>query len=195
MHSTPIRHLRRSINQIINDLPPAVHIQKMEELRQLSSHSCRPLASQPINEDSNYNCHAYSLGIHENRAVLFFKRDIFRGSMEQGWFNFSSVAEKCLTPISSSDVQSGDVVFYLKQQTSNVKRMNVIHSGRVKENNLIISKWGINSHIWEHPLEEVPAIYEDTNGDISAAYFQIRPSDLKHYLIHWENQLRSYSHW
>lgn len=126
----------------------------------------------------------------ENKERVFSNygfRNPEKYKWEWHWGSFYGVAYHFLEQVNANEIQNGDVVFYLAESVDDIKKMVVIHAGKVVDGK-IISKWGrgkdgSSTNVWSHDVEHVPDSYEDKNGDITVVYFRPNLEEIAAYFL------------
>lgn len=108
------------------------------------------IIKNPPEEDGNYNCFIYVLGLHNDREIIketkgFIYSNFFQTLIDKGELKLISAP------------QSGDIIIY---RNSKKFGSEITHSGIVQENGTIISKWSWGPII-EHKIFDVPNFYGD----------------------------------
>jgi hypothetical protein len=147
--------LRSRLQQITDSLQGDRAGEQIEAIRQLRS-SCPHsivLVQQAIPGEpgsGSYTCHQYSFGLAEPppavRAVMVHYRDVFADRRY-----VSYMIEHGLTEVTPGEASDGDIVVYANDDA-------ITHSGKVRANDLIVSKWG-TAHLWQHRVFEIPLSY------------------------------------
>ncbi|MDP3956830.1 MAG: hypothetical protein Q8P97_02440 [bacterium] len=99
----------------------------------------------PPEENRNYNCFIYVLGLQNELEIL----------QETKGFIYNSFIEKLLEKGEFSDVEdpsNGDIIFYRNQDGI------ITHAGKIIENNFIVSKWSWGP-VLRHRVFDVPDFY------------------------------------
>lgn len=99
----------------------------------------------------NYNCFMWAFGLLDRQWTadpVPESRDIYPRS---DFANY--LVSHYLQEVLEQDAKVGDIVIYFKDGKP-------VHAGTC-ESSLVVSKWGLYSHLWKHGLCELPIEYGD----------------------------------
>ena len=175
-----IKLLRRELKRI-SDLSLGEHTAAMSALMPTMPHSCVLYSLAPDNDVNGYNCHAFSLKLHEHPLMrVKGNKEHFFGSFNKHWLYFYALAIRFMKVIEPGKVQDDDIICYLEEPYTILKDMRVIHSGRINAG-VVTSKWGAKGHVWTHLVEHVPSSYEGHDGLLHVMYFRPDFEAIKQY--------------
>ena len=99
----------------------------------------------------NYNCFMWAFGLLDREwltGLIPERRDIYPRSDFADYLVCYYLEE-----ISEQEARAGDVVVYFKDAKP-------VHAGTL-DSGLVVSKWGLFSHLWKHGMCELPIEYGD----------------------------------
>lgn len=154
---------------------------QLDALLQDFPHHCSIIASPMKIKRDLYNCFMFALNLHDNAHAqqVTDKRNLPLDHLpylvQEGGI---TLLESPMEPV------TGDVVYYVSRFDGRNLPVRAHHAGLVSsvgDQVMITSKWGRGNGncIWLHPLEEVPATYEDANNGITAIFFRPDREKLK----------------
>lgn len=115
--------------------------------------------NEDIKNETNLDCACYALlRVREIKAIPWIRNGSAPAELYKG-NHFNYFKEWGYKPISSKEVQSGDLVMYLDESIN--KKMEAKHFGIMTEKGLVESKTMTESCVCQHKLEDISGNFGD----------------------------------
>lgn len=150
--------LRDELQEIANNGKPEQHEADMAALKKYYSHSIRVAKELDAQEREGFNCYMFALGIENEKWA--------RSMLTETGCPSSTFMDDAISKNGIKFESCGQIVVY--QDSAKIYK----HMGRVQEDGLIVSKWGMG-RIWRHEILEVPSGYGDFVGYITLEHARI----------------------
>jgi hypothetical protein len=155
---------------------------QLDALNLERQHQCQIIATPLQIGAELFNCFEFALGLHTNLDVRQL-REKHRLSLDHLAL---LVDRECVALLASTNATPGDVVYYLDEYDGQTIPNRAKHAGIIllaNNETVIESKWGRKNdeHIWRHPLNEVPAVYEDHQQGITVLCFRPNKEKLEQF--------------
>lgn len=126
-----------TVMQLSRTLGLSISLARLAQRRDPSSH--------------DYNCFMWAFGLWDKKGLADHipdMHDVYPRSDFAG-----CLVDHYLEEISEKETRTGDIVIYFKNGEP-------VHAG-IWDSGLVVSKWGLYSHLWRHGICEIPIEYGD----------------------------------
>ena len=133
------------------------------------------LAQRRVPSSHDYNCFMWAFGLWDKKRLtdrVPDKHQVYPRSDFAGY-----LVDHYLEETSEKDTRTGDIVIYFKDGAP-------VHAG-IWDSGLVVSKWGLYSHLWKHGFCELPIEY----GEEIRFYRPLPEKTIQEALEKWHRHL------
>ena len=124
-----------TVMQLSRTLGLSISLVRLAQRRNPSSH--------------NYNCFMWAFGLWDEKGPADLVPDKHNIYPRSDFADY--LVDYYLKEIAEEETRTGDIVIYFKDG-------NPVHAG-IWDSGLVVSKWGLYSHLWKHGVCELPIEY------------------------------------